>query len=252
MIKILTKPIVKSAVVITPTIGKPELLRCMQSVRSQTFGAVKHLVVVDGALNKERFDTVFLDYMHTKEMPKPVDVVTLQENVGANNWYGHRVYAAFSYLVNADVVLYLDEDNWFEPNHVEKLMEVINENDLDWSFSFRKIVDKDGTYLCHDNCESLGIHPVYFNDAVYHIDTSSFAIRSTVAVRAAPAWYGQWGQDRVFFDALKRIAPEYAPSKEHSLCYRLDGNTNSVTKEFFDTGNKIMHERYQGNLPWHQ
>jgi len=32
--------------------------------------------------------------------------------------------------------------------------------------------------------------------------------------------------------------------------YRLDGNPNSVTKEFFEEGNRINSEKYNGVFPW--
>jgi hypothetical protein len=160
------------------------------------------------------------------------------------------VYAAFSYLVNADAIVFLDEDNWFEPDHIEKLVNVINNRLWDWSFSFRKIYDKAGNYLLDDNCESLGIYPVYFNKDVYHVDTSSYMVRREVAVSVAGGWYGQWGADRQYYQLLAEHFPDAGPSGAHSLCYRLDGNPNSVTKEFFEKGNAENLAKYSGKLPW--
>jgi glycosyltransferase involved in cell wall biosynthesis len=177
-------------------------------------------------------------------------MVELEENVG-KGWYGHRVYAACSFLVNADIICYLDEDNWYEPNHVEKLVKAI-ETGAQWAYSLRKIYDKHGNYICDDNCESLGKWPIFFNNDAYHIDTSSFAIRRDVAVNIGHAWYGQWGADRQFFSNLKKFFPNFECTGEHSLCYRLDGNANSVKKDFFEDGNKYTKEKYQGNYPWHQ
>jgi hypothetical protein len=34
------------------------------------------------------------------------------------------------------------------------------------------------------------------------------------------------------------------------MCYRLDGNENSVNKEFFEEGNEIQRQKYNGNFPW--
>ena len=147
------------------------------------------------------------------------------------------------------MICYLDEDNWFEPNHVEKLVEVLEEGN-DWAYSLRKIYDKEGNYICEDNCESLGKWPVYFNPEVFHIDTSSFAVRRDVATRIGHAWYGQWGADRQFFGFLKQHYPKYNCSTEYSLCYRLDGNPKSVTKEFFEEGNKVLEKKYGKDFPW--
>jgi len=227
--------------VVTPTIGNPKLIDCLASVDSQTYKDIVHYIFIDGQEHRKRVH----DYI---QGATKVRTVELEENVG-KGWYGHRVFAACSFLVNADIIVYLDEDNWFEPCHVEKLVNKINEGN-DWAYSLRKIYDKDGKFLCEDNCESLGKWPVYFDDKVFHIDTSSFAIRRDVAVRIGHAWYGQWGADRQFFGALKQHYPKFDCTDAHTLCYRLDGNPNSVTKEFFDNGNEINKQKYNGEFPW--
>jgi glycosyltransferase involved in cell wall biosynthesis len=227
--------------VVTPTIGAETLSRCIESVNEQTYSNITHYIFIDGEEHEKNIWYQLEDYENIK-------TVRLQENVG-KGWYGHRVYAACSFLVNADVICYLDEDNWFEPNHVEKLVEVLEEGN-DWAYSLRKIYDKDGKYICEDNCESLGKWPVYFNDQVFHIDTSSFAIRHHVATRIGHAWYGQWGADRQFFGTMKQHYPKYQCSNEYSLSYRLDGNPKSVTKEFFEKGNEVTKEKYGKDFPW--
>jgi hypothetical protein len=128
-------------------------------------------------------------------------MIELEENVG-KGWYGHRVYAACSFLVNADVICYLDEDNCIEPDHIEKLVRKLEEG-YDWVYYLRNIHGKEGEFLCEDNCEDLGKWPVYFNPEVHHIDTSCFAVRRDIAVRVGHAWYGQCGADKQFFNALK-------------------------------------------------
>ena len=227
--------------IVTPTIGKSELKDCIASVDKQTYKDITHYVFVDGIEYEQ-------EIWKLTEGATKVKFVRLDENIG-KGWYGHRVYAACSFLVNADIIVYLDEDNWIEPCHVEKLVKKIEEGN-DWAFSLRKIYDKDGNFLCEDNCESLGKWPVYFDDKVFHIDTSSFAIRRDIAVRIGHAWYGQWGADRQFFSALKTHFPKFDCTNAHTLCYRLDGNPNSVTKEFFDNGNQINQQKYNGEFPW--
>ncbi len=229
--------------VVTPTVGAKHLEQCVQSVQDQTYENLTHYIFVDG---DEYTDKVLEVTKNISD--KKIKGVFLEENVG-KGWYGHRVYAACSFLVNADVICYLDEDNWISPHHVEDLVKVLEAGN-DWSYSLRKIYDKEGNYICDDNCESLGKWPVFFDDRTFHIDTSSFAIRRDVAVRIGHAWYGQWGADRQFFGAIKQHFPKYDCTGKHSLNYRLDGNPNSVTKEFFQQGNDVNFKKYFGKWPW--
>lgn len=227
--------------VVTPTIGTEYLSKCLESVDNQTYENLTHYVFLDGKEHEKHI-------WYQLEGASKVKTVRLEENIG-KGWYGHRVYAACSFLVNADIICYLDEDNWIEPNHVENLVKVIQQGN-DWAYSLRKIYDKEGNYLCDDNCESLGKWPVYFDENVNHIDTSSFAVKRDVAIRIGHSWYGQWGADRQFFHNLAKHFPQYDCSREHTLCYRLDGNPNSVKHEFFDQGNMVMSEKYDGKYPW--
>lgn len=231
--------------VVTPTIGSPVLKDCLQSVQKQTYKNLTHYVFVDG---EQYFGNSYLT-INENCSEKEIKTISLQENVG-KGWYGHRVYSACSFLVNADIICYLDEDNWFEPNHVEKLVETMQSQNYDWVYSLRKIHDKDGSFICNDNCESLGKWPVYVNDQVYHIDTSCFAVKTEVATKIGHAWYGQWGADRQFFYALRQYFPHFTCSANYSLCYRLDGNPNSVNREFFEIGNQKNYEKYSGVYPW--
>ena len=227
--------------VVTPTIASEHLTKCIDSVDKQTYEDIVHYIFIDGCQYEPKAREILVGSSKTR-------MIELEENVG-KGWYGHRVYAACSFLVNADVICYLDEDNFFEPNHIETVVKKLQEGN-DWVYSLRNIHDKEGKFLCEDNCESLGKWPVYFNPEVHHIDTSCFAVRRDVAVRIGHAWYGQWGADRQFFGALKTHFPKYSCTNQYTTNYRLDGNENSVNEEFFIEGNKINSEKYQGNFPW--
>jgi glycosyltransferase involved in cell wall biosynthesis len=228
--------------VVTPTIGAKTLSKCIQSVEAQTYENLTHYVFLDG--EEEHGDKIW----NQLQVPSKVKTIRLEENIG-KGWYGHRVYAACGYLVNADLICYLDEDNWLEPNHVEKLVERIKKG-VDWAYSLRKIVDKEGNFVAEDNCESLGQWPIYFNKDAFHIDTSSFMVKADIARKIGQAWYGQWGADRNFFNALKQYFPNFSCSREYSLCYRLDGNPNSVNAEFFEKGNAENAKQYPDGFPW--
>jgi glycosyltransferase involved in cell wall biosynthesis len=124
--------------VITPTIGNSKLSDAIRSVDKQTYKNLTHYIFIDGQEHKSN--------VHKQiEGASKVKLIELEENVG-KGWYGHRVFAASSFLVNADIIVYLDEDNWFEPCHVDKLVKKIEEGN-DWAYSLRKIYDKDGNFL---------------------------------------------------------------------------------------------------------
>ena len=232
--------------VVTPSIGSKHLLQCIESVQNQTYEDMTHYIFLDGNQYSEE---VMQTLNNMQGLPKrTIRTISLEENVG-KGWYGHRVYAACSFLVNADVICYLDEDNWYEPTHIESMIKKLDQGN-DWVYSLRKIYDNESNYLLNDDCESLGKWPVYFNPEVYHIDTSCFAVRRDVAVQIGHSWYGQWGADRQFFGALKKYFPNYECTNEYTTCYRLDGNSNSVKVDFFEKGNALHKEKYNDTFPW--
>jgi glycosyltransferase involved in cell wall biosynthesis len=233
--------------VVTPTIGSKYLAKCLDSVQMQIYRDVEHYVFIDG---KEHQDTVRSAIASTKQF-NPINVVSLDQNVG-KGWYGHRVYAACSFLVNADIICYLDEDNWFHPEHINNLVDVINKKELDWAYSLRTIVGPNGDKICKDDCESLGQWPAYVGENTLHIDTSCFAIKKEVALTVGHAWYAQWGADRRFFAALRHYFPKFDSSRLYTLNYRLEGNEGSVTNDFFEKGNAVMTERYPDGFPWQE
>ncbi len=89
--------------VVTPTIGSDHLSQCLSSVDSQNYEDLTHYVFIDGS---QYFDKVEEQLVGASK----VKTIRLEDNVG-KGWYGHRVYAACSFLVNADIICYLDEDN---------------------------------------------------------------------------------------------------------------------------------------------
>ena len=232
-----------SATVIIPTTGSPELEDAVKSVMNQTYDTMCY-VVADGIQTHSKTRIITDNFLSRKKLEK----CFLPINVGANGFYGHRVYAAFTHLINTDYVLYLDQDCWFEPDHVEQCIEIMKEKDLDWSYSLRKICDKEGNYICNDDCESLGKWQTYHG--VNHIDTNCYCIKTSVAIKLASVWHGGWGQDRVFLSVLSQHFPKFDCTGKYTVNYRVDGNPGSVNAEFFLKGNEIMKQKYNGEFPW--
>ena len=89
-----------TATVIIPTTGSPELRDAVNSVLAQTYPTTCY-VVVDGPQYMNKVYELLEDvYTYTR-----FKICTLPLNVGANGFYGHRVYAAFTHLIDTDYVL---------------------------------------------------------------------------------------------------------------------------------------------------
>lgn len=231
------------ATVIIPTTGSPEVIHAIESVLNQDI-ETQCYVVCDGDQYRGKVKPI-VDRNAGHPFQK---VAYLPINVGANGFYGHRIYAAFSHLINTDYVLYLDQDCWFESNHVRTCIKTIEEHSLDWSYSLRRVVNKEGEYICNDDCESLGKWQTYHG--VNHIDTNCYCIKTSVVIRLAQAWHGGWGQDRVFLSAMAQHFPRFHCTGQYTVNYRVDGNPGSVNAEFFLNGNEVMKQKYNGEFPW--
>lgn len=231
-----------TATVIIPTTGSDSAEQAIQSVLDQTYPTDCY-VVVDG----RQFFSRAKKLIEKFDGHERVFFSALPINVGANGFYGHRIYAAFTHLVNTKYVLYLDQDNWFANNHVESCINTITENNLQWSYSLRNIYNAD-KLVCQDNCESLGKYPSYHG--INHIDTSSFCLTRELILQFASVWHGGWGQDRVWYNVLENMLPKYDCTGLYTLNYRVGGNQGSVTENFFHNGNRIQHQKYLGKYPW--
>jgi glycosyltransferase involved in cell wall biosynthesis len=231
----------KTVTVITPTIGSPKLQDAIDSVQRQTYGFVEHLAVIDGA---KYFDEVMLN----SQARSCTKYTTAPENTGANGFYGHRIYAAYPHLINSDYIFFLDEDNWYDPNHVESLVKVLEQDNNQFAYSLRTIYDQDKNYITNDNCESLGKWPIRTSTDKFLIDTSSYAFKREFLIKCCHIWHFGWGGDRNFYGAVREVSHD--TNGEYTLNYRLDGNDGSVKPDFFLQGNEETQAIYKGQYPW--
>ena len=245
----------RSVTVITPTIGSSKLADAIESVQKQSYGNLEHVLVVDGGLEyggKVRNVIEDVNDRNPGLTTKHIRFIDLPYNTGAKGFNGQRIYASVPHLVNTDYVFFLDEDNWYDGDHVSSLVETIEKNKLDWAYSLRKIYKPDKKYLADDNCESLGKWPIYFthNDPQYLIDTSAFAFKREFIQATCHRWHsGAWGEDRRYFYSIMNQS-KWDTNHKHTLCYRVDGNPKSVDGEFFIKGNAEQMKHYNGELPW--
>ena len=236
--------------VITAATGHRHLGRCVESVRRQTFPGVRHWLVADGPAREPAVRAA------AGAGPR---VVTLPEPTGLRRWNGHRIYAAASLLANAEFVCFLDEDNWFDADHVATLVAAVRRTPgARWAFALRRIVDADGRPVCLDQCESLGtLHGPWADPADVHVDANCYLIARELAAEIAPAWYGPTRPgdgrpepDRAVARLLIGRAGPLATNRRHTVNYTVGNRPDSVPAAFFLHGNRVLQERYPAGLPW--
>jgi glycosyltransferase involved in cell wall biosynthesis len=241
----------KPVVVITPTTGSPKLVDAVLGVQRQTYGNVKHLIVVDGQEYTKRVNKLLLE---ETGFTQNMELMVLPWNTGANGLNGQRIYASVPHLINADYIFFLDQDNWYKPDHVESLVDTIESKKLDFAYSLREVFTEDKSESILDNCESLGRWPIYFTlntpQREHLIDTSAFAFTRQFIQATCHLYHsGPWGEDRRY---LKAVAPHarWETNGKYTLNYRLGGNQGSVNMDLFKEGNKVAEQVYKGDYPW--
>lgn len=246
--------------IITATTGKKELRNCIESVVTQNFnGYIQHLIFADG---RHAYDQI-------KNLIFPVDtnndytkynrtVIKLPYSVGNNRWNGHRMYGAGTFLADeeSEFVMFLDDDNTIDPDHIQNCVDVVKSG-MHWAYSLRKIVSVEGTFLCNDDCESLGKWASVCHPQDYFIDVNCYFLPRMIAVAMVPIWYckfrepGQPEIDRKISQFLRTNFPLFECTYKYSVNYAVASNSQlSVKADFFINGNAEMVRRYMGQLPW--
>ena len=230
--------------IITATTCTDYLRQNLNSVINQTYPNIQHLIVVDG---KHHLDKLTYDIAS--------DVIVLPYATGINQYNGHRIYGATTYLAKGDYIMYLDEDNWLEPRHIESLIETINGKQNAYACSLRKVTDMDGNYICNDDCESLGNWVSIIDD--YFVDVNCFFFPKKLALQLTPLWYrrarhpeDQPEVDRALTYVLRDNKIECCVSGEYTVNYRAGNRADSVQAEFFSKGNEVMRQKYNNIFPW--
>lgn len=238
----------KRVTIITPTTGVGYLAKNLLSVSEQTYDNVQHMVVIDGPDFKTNAERI-LDEFEGKT------VICLPENTGHDQYNGHRIYGALPYLCNTDYIIYLDEDNYIDPDHVESLVKTAE--NCDWAFALRKIIDSEGNYICNDDCENLGLWPTCLSDSELFVDVGAYFLPTSIAIQISPLWYRrarhpdeQPEVDRIIMQVLLQYGFKYDTNGKYTLNYRVGNREDSVRAEFFLWGNEKHQQKYNGEYPW--
>ena len=154
-------------------------------------------------------------------------------------------------LIDADYILFLDEDNWWDNNHVETLINKAEKNHLNWTYSLRKVYEA-GNFLAADCCEAIGKWPIVWSDPPqYLVDTSAYCFKRNWLINFSYLWHYGWGGDRRFFMLVKDHGT-YDTTGLHTLNYELPNMDKAYggDREIFERNNLIMKTKHGGKYPW--
>ena len=233
----------KTVAVVTSTIGRPELALAIKSVQNQTYPC-KHYVFVDGNIFWDKAKSIL------EQFPDVIPIY-LPMNTGKNGILNGAINAAAAFLVEEDIICYLDDDNQLREDHVESLVKVI-EQGADFAYSLRSFYDSNHQFICHDDFESLGnwtkeihffsdikinniqqsIHLI-FNTNGEHIDTNCYAVPREIAQKVAHSWYIPYFGDRTFFSAINALDLKGETSGKYTVKYTVDFNKMIAVRRFF-------------------
>ena len=221
----------KSVAVVTATTGRKELQQAIDSVRRQTYPC-RHYIFIDGEPKT----------VHTFDFDG-TEICQLPQRTGLNGMMNGGIVAASAFLVQEDMICWLDDDNWFEPNHIETLVETKGERP--YAYSLRSLRNVDGSFFANDDFESLGTYSGF-------IDLNCYLMDRMIAVQIAPLWYKTTGElmvgDRFVYQALQQNKIESACNGLYSLNYRL--NTKRDLRAFFFEGNIKTRAQFPDGYPW--
>ena len=232
--------------VITSTIGRPCLKEAIISVAKQTRHA-RHYIFVDGPQYYEAAEKVLSEIPKQYRLDDTV-LVYLPNNTGKNMYTCSHINAMAPYMATEDMILFLDDDNWYEDNHVETVVGMVERHNLDWGCSLRNIATDAGKIFCKDECESLAMIPNHAQQN--HVDTSCMALRRDVAQKIAPFWIVQKWMDRSAFKALIDAKLFGGCTGKFTMNYRIsnDGLGNMPINNFKELNKLLVH--HYPDAPW--
>jgi hypothetical protein len=213
--------------IVMATVVRPSLAQAIRSVYAQRFnGRIQILVGID----RMEGDRAMLDAV-VAECPSHVAVTMLDLGYSTSqrhggvypSHYGGALKTILSYAANSRYVAYLDDDNWYAPDHLASLLEAVKGKA--WAFALRNFIEsRTGDFLCPDTWESVGPgRGVYAKAQGGFVDTNCFLIDKLTCNDVFPEWAmtryaGGTGGDRQILRRL--IDRPWGTNDSHTVYYR--------------------------------
>jgi len=237
--------------IVTATTGAETLKKTIESVQNQTYENIQHLIVVDGEGDRKENSYKIINKFNKDK----ISILILPYPTGLEGFFCHRIYGLGAFVAKGEYICYLNDNDFFDSDHIESNIHNILKKNLDWSYSFRKIVDKNDNLLCYDDCESLGKWCSYVHPEDHLIDVNCYMLKKKLAIHISPIWYRKFGKghpdaDRTICKFLMEKYKNFETTFKYSVNYRVDSGEHSVKIDFFEKGNELMKLKYSEKLPW--
>jgi hypothetical protein len=177
------------AAVVIPTVLRPHLVDALHSVFAQTFPGRIHIMIgidtVRGNLDLIEAACATRPSHCAVQVLWPGFSTSVRHGGLAPAGDGGALRSVLTYLANARYVAYLDDDNWWDPEHLAGLRKAIDE--ADWAFALRRFVHPaTRRSVCVDRWESLGPNQGIFKEQFGGFVDPSCLMINKVACPVAP------------------------------------------------------------------
>jgi glycosyltransferase involved in cell wall biosynthesis len=221
------------AAVVIPTVLRPQLKPALESIFRQQFNGRIHILV---GIDSPQGDLALLDEVCATRPPHcTVQVFWLGFSTSTRHGGLHRpgdggaLRCALTYLANSPFVAYLDDDNWWHPQHLVLMRNAIGE--AEWGFALRWFVHPETRRpIAVDTWESVGPGQGIFNEQFGgFVDPSCLMINKLACPLAAPYWNfplkgDPMSADRNVFNFLSKAHKNWKTSGKASVFYTLNAN----------------------------
>lgn len=225
------------AVVITNYNYGEYLEQAVQSALDQTYPAIRLYIIDDASTDNSK-----------KILKKYADKAAVIQHV-QNHGIVYTRNEALD-IIKTPYILFLDADNWFEPQHVEKLVAAARQHDADVVYC--------GMQYYSEGVKGIKWLPPEFNverlKNENYIDSSSLVKTSAISdTRFDPAMEKLTHEDWDFFLGLALQGSKITLSKDTFLNYRVKVNRRNITNtdadEKFAHLFKYLYEKYSAQYP---
>jgi hypothetical protein len=177
------------AAVVMPTVLRPTLAPALRGIFAQRFPGRIHILI---GIDNIRGDLAMIDAI-CADRPSHCAVQVFWPGYSTSTRHGGltppgdggALRAILTYLANSPYVAYLDDDNWWEPEHLYQMRRAMD--DAEWAFALRWFVHPETRRpICVDIWESVGPGQGIFNESFGGFVDPSCLMINKVACPLAP------------------------------------------------------------------